>query len=176
ALAYIDLNAKPRTGHLGIKTFAIPQLIAAGQASERELLPSFLYLPGAHDLPPGSAAVPWNTDPGFVVGEFARHHGARIPGRLVSSAKSWLSNPQVDRTSPMLPWGAPPDVPRLSPVEVSAHYLRHIVDAWNHAHGTNAAERLEEQTVVLTVPASFDDVARNFAAEAARPAGPKQVA
>src|SRR5262249_27831867 len=108
-------------------------------------------------------------------GEFARHHGARIPGRLVSSAKSWLSNPQVDRTSPMLPWGAPPDVPRLSPVEVSAHYLRHIVDAWNHAHGTNAAEQLEEQTVVLTVPASFDDVARNLTAEAARQAGLKHV-
>jgi DNA-K related protein/Hsp70 protein len=175
ALAYIDLNAKPRTGHLGLKTFAIPQLVAAGQVGERELLPSFLYLPGAHDLPPGSAALPWNPDPGFVVGEFARNHGARIPGRLVSSAKSWLSNPQVDRTSPMLPWGAPPDVPRLSPVEVSARYLRHMVDAWNHAHENNPTEVLEEQTVVLTVPASFDDVARNLTAEAARQAGLKHV-
>lgn len=175
ALAFIDLHAKPRSGHLGLKTFPVPQLVAPGQMGERPLLPSFLYLPGAHDLPPGSAALPWDPAASYVVGEFARNHGARVPGRLVTSAKSWLSHPGVDRTSPMLPWGAPPDVPRLSPLEVSARYLRHMVDGWNHVLGRAPAERLEEQMVILTVPASFDDVARNLTAEAAKQAGLKQV-
>ncbi len=174
ALAYIDLNTKPRTGALGEKTFAMPQLVAAGQVGERPLLPSFLYLPGQHDLPPGSIALPWKPDATFCVGEFARNHGAKVPGRLVSSAKSWLCHPGVDRTAPLLPWAAPPDVGRLSPLEVSARYLQHMVEAWDYAMA-KTGERLEEQTVVLTVPASFDDVARNLTMEAAKQAGLKNV-
>jgi molecular chaperone DnaK (HSP70) len=174
ALAYIDLNARPRTGALGEKTFGIPQLVAAGHVAERSLLPSFLYLPGQHDLAPGSIALPWKPGPAFAVGEFARNHGARIPGRLVSSAKSWLCHPGVDRTAPLLPWAAPPDVSRLSPLEVSSHYLQHMVEAWNYAMAKTGA-RLEEQTIVLTVPASFDDVARNLTMQAAQQAGFKNV-
>jgi len=174
ALAYIDLNAKPRTGALGMQTFGIPQLVAAGQVAERPLLPSFLYIPGQHDLPPGSVALPWKADAAFAVGEFARNHGSRIPGRLVSSAKSWLCHPGVDRTAPILPWAGPPDVVRLSPLEVSTRYLQHMVDGWNHAMAKTSA-RLEEQAVVLTVPASFDDVARNLTMEAAKQAGLKNV-
>src|SRR5215204_3498211 len=113
ALAYIDLLNRPRVGNLGLKTFHIPQLVAAGQTFERPLLPSFLYIPGQHDLPPGSVALPWNKDAAYAVGEFARNHGAKVPGRLVSSAKSWLCHPGVDRTSPLLPWSAYPDVQRI---------------------------------------------------------------
>src|SRR5919198_795920 len=91
---------------------------------------------------------------GEVVGEFAGTPGSRAPGRLVSSAKSWLSHSGVDRAAALLPWGAPPDVPRLSPLDVSARYLRHLVHAWNHVHAP-AGEHLERQPVVLTVPASF---------------------
>ena len=109
ALAYIDLQNRPRVGNLGLKTFPIPQLVAPGQVADRPLLPSFLYLPGQHDLPAGAAALPWDPNASYVVGEFARNHGARVPGRLVSSAKSWLCHAGVDRTAPLLPWTAPPD-------------------------------------------------------------------
>lgn len=172
AVAYIDLQNKPRAGALGEKTFPVPQLVAAGQMGDRPLLPSFLYLPGQHDLPPGAVALPWKPNADFAVGEFARNHGSKIPGRLVSSAKSWLCHPGVDRTAPLLPWAAPPDVPRLSPLEVSARYLKHMVEGWNHVRKDHP---LEEQAVVLTVPASFDDVARNLTVEAAKQAGLKNV-
>ncbi len=171
ALAYIDLQNRPRVGNLGLKTFPVPQLVAAGQLGERSLLPSFLYLPGQHDLPPGSVALPWNPQAEFAVGEFARNHGSKIPGRLVSSAKSWLSHPAVDRTAPLLPWNAPPEVPRLSPLEVSTRYLKHFVNGWNNYANRADADKLELQNVVLTVPASFDDVARNLTMQAAKDAG-----
>ncbi len=172
ALAYVDLRKKPRDGRPDVKTFAVPQLVAPAEMGERVLLPSFLYLPGPHDLPPGSTALPWDAARPFAVGEFARNHGAKVPGRLVTSAKSWLCHAGVDRSAALLPWSAPPDVARVSPVEASTRYLRHLVEAWNHtvAKGRDD-ERLEKQHVVLTVPASFDDVARNLTVEAARKAG-----
>src|SRR5262245_8687843 len=172
ALAYIDLKKRPQSGRPDIRPFPIPQLVAAGQVGERTLLPSFLYLPGEHDLPAGATALPWDPSAGRVVGEFARTQGSRVPGRLVTSAKSWLCHAGVDRTAPLLPFGAPPDVPRVSPVEASTAYLRHLVNAWNHVMARDRPEdRLEKQTVVLTVPASFDDVARTLTVEAARKAG-----
>src|SRR5262245_10448844 len=168
ALAYIDLQRKPRDSRPEIQSFPAPQLAAPGQVATRPLLPSFLYLPGPHDLPPGATAVPWDAKRDYAVGEFARNHGARVPGRLVTSAKSWLCHAGVDRSAALLPWSAPPDVPRLSPVEVSARYLRHLVESWNFEMARDDPEnRLEKQSVVLTVPASFDDVARNLTGEAA---------
>ncbi|MBX9579677.1 MAG: hsp70 family protein [Gemmataceae bacterium] len=174
ALAYVDTASKVAGGPK-LHTFRVPQVVAAGQVGEQDLLPSFLYLPGPHDLPPGSIDLPWKVAPHDTVGVFARNHGAKVPGRLVSSAKSWLSHPGVDRSAPLLPWAGPPDVPRLSPLEVSARYLRHLVEAWNAAPNRKPEDRLEEQTVVITVPASFDDVARNLTAEAAKQAGLKHV-
>jgi hypothetical protein len=172
ALAYIDIQRATKTGHVEIKPFPIPQLVAAGETKERPLLPSFLYLPGEHDLPAGSVALPWDAGRAYAVGEFARNHGGRIPGRLVSSAKSWLCHSGVDRSAGLLPWSAPPDVPRISPVEASARYLRHMVESWNHVMARDRDDdRLEKQSVVLTVPASFDDVARNLTVEAAKKAG-----
>lgn len=177
ALAYLDLSKPPRSdGRVDIRAFAVPQLVAAGEIKERALLPSFLYLPGPHDLPPGATAVPWDTARTYVVGEFARNHGGKVPGRLVTSAKSWLCHEGVDRNAPLLPWSAPPDVPRLSPVEASTRYLRHFVEAWNEVMAKKDGEcRLEKQQVVLTVPASFDDVARTLTMEAATKAGLEQV-
>jgi molecular chaperone DnaK (HSP70) len=172
ALAYLDLQRKPRAGQPELQSFAIPQLAAPGNTAARLLLPSFLYLPGPHDLPAGATALPWDPARADVVGEFARNHGARVPGRLVTSAKSWLCHAGVDRSAALLPWAAPPDVPRISPVEASTRYLRHLVESWNHAMARGKDEdRLEKQAVVLTVPASFDDVARNLTVEAARQAG-----
>jgi hypothetical protein len=173
ALAYIDLKrGKAARGAPAIHPFPVPQLVAPGEVAPRELLPSFLYLPGAHDLPAGSTALPWDPACPYAVGEFARNHGARVPGRLVTSAKSWLCHAGVDRSAPLLPWSAPPDVQRISPVEASARYLRHLVDSWNHVMALQSADnRMEKQAVVLTVPASFDDVARTLTVEAARKAG-----
>ena len=172
ALAYIDLNRRTRDGRPDVQTFAMPQLVAPAETAPRSLLPSFLYLPGSHDLPAGSTALPWDRQRDFVVGEFARNQGAKVPGRLVTSAKSWLCHAGVDRSAPLLPFNAPPDVVRISPVEASARYLRHMVEAWNHVMAKERDEdRLEKLPVVLTVPASFDDMARTLTVEAARKAG-----
>ncbi|MHB1423966.1 MAG: Hsp70 family protein [Gemmataceae bacterium] len=172
ALAYLDLQHPRRGDRLDIKPFALPQLVAASEIKERPLLPSFLYLPGPHDQLAGATALPWDAQRNYAVGEFARNHGGKVPGRLVSSAKSWLCHGGVDRSAGLLPWTAPPDVPRISPIEASARYLRHMVESWNHVMARDRPDdRLEKQTVVLTVPASFDDVARNLTVEAARKAG-----
>src|SRR5690242_1541956 len=164
ALAYVDLQQRAGggrpPGQPEVRTFPVPQLVAPGEVGNRPLLPSFLYLPGQHDLPPGATALPWDPKAAYAVGEFARNHGARVPGRLATSAKSWLCHSGVDRSAPLLPWSAPPDVPRLSPVEVSTRFLRHLVEGWNHVMARDDPEaRLEKQPVVLTVPASFDDMA-----------------
>ncbi len=170
ALAYVE--ARSKSARPAVIDFVIPQLVKAGEMGERALLPSFFYLPGPHDLPAKACALPWDPDRGYTVGEFARNHGARVPGRLVTSAKSWLCHAGVDRTVAMLPWSAPPDVPRLSPVEASARFLQHMAEAWNHVMAKDHAEdRIQNQQVVLTVPASFDEVARNLSVEAARKAG-----
>ncbi len=178
ALAYIDLH-DPKT----IRPFRILQLIAPGESAPRDLLPSFLYLPGPHDLPAGATALPWQqtseaskTSEVYAVGEFARNHGARIPGRLVTSAKSWLCHAGVDRSAAILPWTAPPDVARISPVEASTRYLRHMAQAWNYVMAKDDPEnRFERLPIVLTVPASFDDMARTLTVEAARNAGLENV-
>jgi hypothetical protein len=176
ALAYIDLEHPTKSRRSMIQTFMIPQLVALGETAARELLPSFLYIPGAHDLPAGAAALPWDPDAQDVVGEFARNFGGRLSGRLVTSAKSWLCHSGVDRSAPLLPWNAPHDVPRRSPVEVSCRYLCHLAQAWNYSMARDRHHsRLEEQAIVLTVPASFDDMARRLTIEAARNAGFQEV-
>src|SRR5436305_1640474 len=139
ALAYVD-TASRAAGGPKLHTFHVPQVVAAGQVGEQPLLPSFLYLPGPHDLAPGSIDLPWRKDPTDAVGVFARNHGAKVPGRQVASAKSWLSHPGVDRTAPLLPWAGPPDVSRLSPLDVSARYLKHLVEAWLPGGKLDAAQ------------------------------------
>ena len=171
AVAYVDTKGRERPA-ADIKLFEVPQLVAAGETQARAVLPSFLYLPGPHELPPGATDVPWNHAADRVSGEFARVQGARVPNHLVASAKSWLCHPGVDREAEILPWGAPPGVRKVSPVEASAEFLRHIRDTWNFrmAQGQDA-HKLEAQEVVLTVPASFDEAARELTVEAARRAG-----
>ena len=170
ALAYLDLAAEGDPGE-GLRLLPIPQLVAPGEVAERRLLPSNAYLPGEHDLPASACRLPWG-ESRVVVGELARTQGARVPGRLVASAKSWLSHPRVDRTADILPWGAPEGVPRLSPVAASALYLTHLGNAFQarfHGHP------LSDQEIVLTVPASFDEVARELTLRAAREAGLERV-
>ncbi|MBB3260856.1 molecular chaperone DnaK (HSP70) [Paraburkholderia bannensis] len=154
-----------------IRVFDIEQLTAPGEVGAQPLLPSARYHPGAGELPASALQLPWpaspeaDADQAVVVGRLARTLGAQVPGRLVASAKSWLSHASVDRLAPILPWGAPDDVGKVSPVDASASYLAHVRAAWNHRF-PNAP--LEQQDVVLTVPASFDDGARALTLEAAR--------
>jgi Hsp70 protein len=176
ALAYADTTAAVDDQPAPIASLPIRQVIAVNDVADRPLLPSFLYLPGAKEFPAGAFDLPWKSPADRVVGVFAREHGAKVPGRLVSSAKSWLSHPGVDRHAPILPWTAPEDVPRISPVAASAAYLEHLRDAWNsQIAGKTAADRLENQEVYLTVPASFDPAARELTTEAAEEAGLKNV-
>jgi len=164
AIAAIDLQARRRS----VVSLPVPQLVAEGRVAERPTLPSALYLAGAHDVPPGALALPWSEDRREVVGELARAQGARVPSRLVTSAKSWLAHGGVDRGAKILPWGAPEDVPRVSPVAASARYLAHLRSAWDAGHPDAP---LAQQELVLTVPASFDEVARQLTVAAAAEAG-----
>ncbi|MDM0109683.1 Hsp70 family protein [Variovorax sp. J22R24] len=158
-----------------IRLFNVEQLVAPGEVAAPPLLPSMRYHPLPGELAPGDLVLPWapagNGDTA-VIGSLARQLGARVPGRLVTSAKSWLSHAAVDRLAPILPWGATADVPKVSPVTASASYLAHLRAAWNHRY---PQALLEHQELVLTVPASFDDAARALTVEAAREAGLPQL-
>ncbi len=150
----------------------VPQLVNQNEVADRSLLPSFLYLPGELDFPAGSIALPWNAKPQFVIGELARKRGAENPSRLVASAKSWLSHAAVNRSAPILPWQAPEEVAKISPVDASAQYLQYLRTVWDTQHDGAA---LAQQDVLLTVPASFDEEARELTRRAAEHAGLERV-
>jgi len=177
AVAYVDTRAAdPR-----VRVFEVPQLVAPGEVAPRRQLPSFVYLAGDIDLAPHETALPWRPvvktehDPQAavssevrpIVGELARSQGARMASRMIASAKSWLCHPGVDRNAAILPWGGS-DGPKLSPVNAQALVLRHVREAWDHAHPDDP---LDEQEVLVTVPASFDEAARELTLQAAASAG-----
>jgi molecular chaperone DnaK (HSP70) len=168
ALSYVDLQASDgEQADQGV--LAIPQLSSPGTVEALPLLPSFMYLPHPEELAAGELALPWTDGQAApVVGEMARSRGAGTPIRLVSSAKSWLSHPGVDRRAAILPSDAPEEVERVSPLAASTRYLEHIRNAWNAAH---PEAPFDQQAVTVTIPASFDPVARELTAEAAHNAG-----
>ena len=150
ALAYIDEREAEDRDFPPVRIFETPKLVAAGRVEARRTLPSFLFL-----------------EDGQPVGVYAREQGALVPTRLVHSAKSWLSNPDVDRTAKILPWDSQEIGRVLSPVEVSARYLSKFREEWDKAKGASLAD----QDIVLTVPASFDEEARELTVMAAHDAG-----
>jgi len=155
-----------------IRIFEILQITAPNEMRSLSLLPSFLYLLGKGDVDPSSVRLPWQESVFALVGSFARKRGSEVPHRLVASAKSWLCHSGVDRTKPILPWNSPDEVQKVSPVEASSMFLGHVRDAWNHTIAANDPEaRLENQDILITVPASFDAVARELTVQAARLAG-----
>ena len=170
AVSYVDLSdesiAKPQ-----IQIFRIPQVTAPGEISRLSVLPSFLYIAGEYDIDIESTRLPWKDNSTKVTGAYARDHGKKVPKRLVLSAKSWLCHDKVDRKSPVLPWGSDQSVRKVSPVDASAAYLNHIRMAWNERMGDDEDSWLENQMVIVTVPASFDEVARDLTIESARMAG-----
>src|SRR5438874_1542593 len=154
AVAYVDSHEREAK----VKIFPVVQFIAPGEIEARETLPSFHYTPAPGEF--ASVHLPWEiSDSKHIVGILARDHGASVPGRLVVSAKSWLSHSGVDRTANLLPWHGMPDVEKLSPTEVSACFLGHIRAAWNHRWPEHV---LEKQDVIITIPASFDEIAREL--------------
>lgn len=166
-VAYVDTE-KARDADSEIHVFPIPQLAGQGEVRTLPALPSFLYFPTEDELSAGAVSATWDEDPPMVTGLLAREMGALVPTRQVSSAKSWLSYPGVNRRASILPAQAEPPQPMISPVEASARYLMHLRDAWNGAMGTDPGTRFEHQEIVLTVPASFDEDARELTVEAAR--------
>ena len=167
ALAFVDIAASDgETTVHGV--LPVPQLTAPGTVDSLPLLPSFLYLPHADELAADELALPWSADGRHAVGELARSRGATTPIRLVSSAKSWLCHPGVDRRAAILPHDAPPEVARASPLDVSIRYLEHLRNAWDH---TYPEAPFAEQDVTVTIPASFDPAARELTVEAAKAAG-----
>ncbi len=177
AVASVDTAAAdPR-----VRVFEVPQLVAPGEVAPRRQLPSFVYLAGEIDLAPHETSLPWrvvapvardiqaavSTELRPVVGELARNQGARMASRMIASAKSWLCHPGVDRQAAILPWGDS-DGPKLSPVAAQALVLGHLRDAWDHAH---PGAPMADQEVLVTVPASFDEAARELTLQAASKAG-----
>lgn len=180
-VAYTEAGTE-RIEDARIRIFEIPQVVDAGVVETRPVLPSFVLAPQEQEVPDGALELPWDESAQLAVGEYARDRGEEIPQRLISSAKSWLCNTLVDRKAPILPWqgakpgGAAPEGRKLSPVEASAAILTHIRDAWNEAmavtdEGLDETLKMENQLVYLTVPASFDAVARELTVEAAEMAG-----
>jgi len=155
-----------------IRVFEIPQVVAPHTIEKRTSLASFLYVPPSAEINDGAFDLPWEAGGKIVPGEYARSRGAEVPQRVIASAKSWLCNTSVDRNSPILPWEAPADVEKFSPVQASAAILKYIRSAWNHEMaGDDPSLAMENQDIYLTVPASFDAVARELTVKAAGLAG-----
>ena len=173
-VAYVRLDVPPTSEEAKPRIFPIEQLVAPGEIEARPLLQSLRYHPALGELAEGAMTLPWaipelaGSSGPYITGELARSLGTRVPGRLVASAKSWLSHAGVDRSAAILPWGAPDGIGKVSPVVASASYLAHVHSAWNAKF---PAMPLAEQEIVLTIPASFDEGARAYTLEAARLAG-----
>ena len=152
-----------------VKVFNVPQLTGHGEFTKIPVLPSFLYIPGKYDISKEVLKHPWKKREDLFAGSFARDHGSKIPSRLVSSAKSWLCNQKADRKAKILPWGSK-GFEKVSPVTATSEYLLHIRNAWNH-FVKDEDKFLENQFVVITVPASFNEEARDLTMEAVKIAG-----
>ncbi|HEV2764612.1 MAG TPA: Hsp70 family protein, partial [Pyrinomonadaceae bacterium] len=178
AVAYVDTRETAEGFDAPVRVFEVPQLVAGGEVRALPSLPSFLYFADPNEFAHEGARLPWEEgQPRALAGVLAREQGALVPGRQVASAKSWLSFSSVDRTADILPWGADAGEPSCSPVAASAGYLSHLRDAWNFSKARDEEgrvldeSRFERQTIVLTVPASFDEEARELTVRAAREAG-----
>ena len=167
AMALADLDTEQTA------ILPIPQVVAVNQVGEHSTLPSALYLPHPEEFPSGALTLPWDgSGETGIVGQFARDHGALVPDRLVTSAKSWLSNPHIDPKQRTLPWRSESAAEKLSPFDCSRRYLQHLKDGFLRARDVQGKDwTLADGQIVVTVPASFDEVARSLTAEAAAAAG-----
>lgn len=172
AVYYIDRTLDPMVPEL----LKIPQHSEAGEISENAVLPSFVYIPDEKDLPEGSLNTPWNDKASFCVGDFAKKTSPKVPLKVIASAKSWLCADNVDKATPILPWNRNNPEKQMSPVEATKSILEHIKNAWNDKMASADKELvMENQAIVITVPASFDTVARELTLRAASQIGLKPV-
>ena len=165
---YADQEAeRPST-----KVLKIKQLVEFGEMDDMELLPSFIYIPDEKETPDGGLAMPWDADLEHCVGLLAMRTAPKSPGKVVASSKSWLCAENVDRSAPILPWGRNQPERQLSPMDAARRLIEHVRNSWDHAMaGDDSEQSLDRQSVVLTVPASFDAVARELTVKAAEAAG-----
>src|SRR6056297_343657 len=170
AMAFVDTAAQSWS----VQDATIPQWVDFGVRESRLTLPSFHYQPTNEEAAATWLDMPWNRggSPERCVGVLARQAGARHPGRRIQSAKSWLSHDGVDRSAKFLPWHGETDVDKLSPVDAAAAYLEHLRRSWDHQHPDHP---LADQDVVVTLPASFDEVARELTVAAAKQAGLRRI-
>jgi molecular chaperone DnaK (HSP70) len=169
AIAFIEASG---ADDQAVQTLEIKQIVHPHAVESKDLLPSFMYLPGDGESAPQALDLPWAQDADSSTGEFARRQSCLVPTRVVNSAKSWLCNPMVDRRKPTLPYKAVEGDRKISPVDASATYLKHLVSAWDYVMAAkDKANSLSRQDVILTVPASFDPAARELTVEAAKAAG-----
>ncbi|BCG63764.1 MAG: hypothetical protein methR_P1492 [Methyloprofundus sp.] len=159
--------AKTKQKNSPIQIFDIEQLVAPGEVASQPLLPSVRYHPAEGEISAADLAFSPSGEQA-VIGQAARVLSAKTQGRFVSSAKSWLSHPSIDHTAAILPWGSDAGIVKVSPLDASAGYLKHVRQVWNHDHPTAL---FEQQNIVITVPASFDEAARSLTLEAAKIAG-----
>jgi molecular chaperone DnaK (HSP70) len=160
--------AKLADDELSIQVLSVPQVVDTATVESREILPSFAYLPTDEEAPGGAFKLPWQQHTTALIGAYGRRQAADAPSRTVAAAKSWLAHSRVDRHAPILPWNAPQEIPKISPLEASRLYLEHLICAWDQDFPD---QPLSHQAVVLTVPASFDASARDLTREAALAAG-----
>jgi len=169
AIAFIEANGEDDQA---VQTLEIKQIVHPHAVESKDLLPSFMYLPGEGESAQNSLDLPWSQNATSAVGEYARRQSPLVPTRVVSSAKSWLCNPMIDRRKPVLPYKAIDGDRKVSPVEASTAYLKHLVNAWDYVMASkDLGNCLSKQDVILTVPASFDPAARELTVEAAKAAG-----
>lgn len=167
-VAYADMENSRQS----IQNFRIPQLKSLSAIEDLPTLSSCCCLTSPGEWPSGALDLPWSKNPEVFVGFFAKDYGSRIPTKLVCSAKSWLCHSGANRREKILPFEASDTLQRISPIEASALYLRHVREAWNHLMAKGDVENeFDQQAVILTVPASFDEVARSLTVEAAKMAG-----
>ncbi len=162
-LSYAPLAAAEGEEPAQISLLPIIQELAKGAIEKLEVLPSFIF-----ERLKEKPVLAWEDDNQYIIGDYARERGAEVPDRLISSAKSWLCNPRIDRTQPVLPWNSPEENAKISPLQAMAVFMRHVRHAWSEEF---AKDKLEDQKVVVTIPASFDAAARDLIVEAARMAG-----
>lgn len=176
AVTFVDLNSENKS----ISLFKVPQIIAPGEIEDLELFPSFCFFFDKKLNKEEMMNPPWNSKSQYTVGSYARDYGATIPNRFISSAKSWLCHSGVERKDKILPWGGNLDEVMHSPLKITSFYLEYVKKAWNHkyAHIRDSfgnPSLFEEQNIVITIPASFDETARELTIEAARLAGCKHI-
>jgi hypothetical protein len=167
-VAYVDMEDPSRA----VQLFVVPQMTAQGMVERKKTIPSFCYLSFEGEFAEGTLDMPWEKKRDYVVGHYAKERGGEVPRRLISSAKSWLCNAAAPRREKILPVQFDDAKRALSPLEATALYLRHIREAWDHAVARGDTDKeFDSQDVVVTVPASFDEVARTLTVEAATAAG-----